>query len=113
MKHSTGKYLNDVLISIDRIKGYIADIEFEQYKKDDGLKDAVERRLSIIGEALFQIYRTGEELKVSYNRNIIALRHILVHDYDIVEDEVIWDIITIHLSILKKEVEIILEDNNK
>ncbi len=60
MKHSTGKYLNDVLISIDRIKGYIADIEFEQYKKDDGLKDAVERRLSIIGEALFQIYRTGE-----------------------------------------------------
>lgn len=114
MKHKTEKYLNDVLICIDRIKEYTKDVnDLEKYKNSQELKDAVERRLMIIGEAIFKSNQIDIEPKLSYYRNIIALRHILVHDYDIVEDEVIWDIIIIHLPLLKKEVEIILKDSNQ
>lgn len=38
----------------------------------------------------------------------IALRHILVHDYDLVEDDTVWVICKKHLPVLKKEAEMIL-----
>ncbi len=49
------KYLQDILDSIKVIEFHLAEIEsFSDYAKTIQLIDAVERRLAIIGEALWK-----------------------------------------------------------
>jgi len=52
MTNETRQLLLDALLSCRAIRGYTAEIDFAAYKRDDMVRDAVERRLGIIGEAL-------------------------------------------------------------
>ena len=71
--------------------------------------DAVERRLAIIGEALWKIDKINPDNNITDKRKIIGLRHILTHDYDLVSPDLIWKILSNNLSLLKKKVEEILK----
>ncbi len=51
--------------------------------------DAVERRLAIVGEALSKATKLNSDIIVSHQKKIIALRHIIIHDYDIVDSSTI------------------------
>jgi uncharacterized protein with HEPN domain len=68
------------------------------------LIDAVERRLSIVGEALWKLSKLNKDVKVTDQKKIIGLRHILVHDYDLIDDASIWKIVNNNLDILKEEI---------
>jgi hypothetical protein len=47
----------------------------EEYEKDMETTDADERRLAIIGEALFKAYKIEPEIQISNTKKIIVLRH--------------------------------------
>jgi uncharacterized protein with HEPN domain len=47
----------------------------------------VERGISIIGEALFKANKIEKDLAISNLKNIIGMRHIVIHDYDMIEVE--------------------------
>ena len=72
----------DMLESIELIKKYTSGLTFEQFNKDQLIKDAVVRNLSIIGEAANRI---PDDFKVKYNfiewKRIVGLRNIIIHDY--------------------------------
>ena len=103
------KYLEDIKLSIQDIEIYIVDISTSyQYQKYNKTKDAVERRLAIIGEALNKLNKIDNSISITNKTKIIGLRHILVHDYDLINPETIWQIVTKHLPLLKSEVENIL-----
>ena len=107
------KYLFDVLESIDIIKKHVSGIDtLSAYQNDLKTIDAVERRLSIIGEALNKAIRLNPDLKISNRNKIIGLRNLLVHDYDKSDDPTIWTVIQKHLPVLKGEVESLLKDYN-
>lgn len=111
MKHCIEKYLSDILLSMELVAQHINSVEnLEQYLQNDLVKDAVTRRLSIIGEALFQADKQYKNLAISNKERIIGLRHILVHDYDVVNDELIWSIVHTHLPRLMEETKAILEN---
>ena len=40
----------------------------------------------------------------------MGLRHILIHEYDLIEDATIWNIVHNNLSILKQEVIAIINE---
>ena len=85
MKPEVLKYLEDIRQSIEAIQRYTSDLSSaEEYANDEETIDAVERRLSIIGEALFKAEKLVANLPVSKKKMIIALRHILVHEYDLI-----------------------------
>lgn len=108
------KYLQDILLSIEAIEFHVRKINvFSEYEMDITVVDAVERRLGIIGEALYQINKRDKLITVNNKSKIISLRHILVHEYDLIEDVTIWNIILHHLPILKQEVESILKNLEK
>ncbi len=73
------------------------------------LFDAVCRRFGIIGEALYKANRLERNLSITDKDKIIGLRHIIVHDYDVVRVTDIWLIIKNQLPVLKSEIGEILK----
>ena len=109
MSPEARKFLHDIVESIDIVESYLCTVaQFEDYKGDLKTIDAVERRLAIIGEALWKADKSDKALAISNKAKIISLRHILIHDYDLIEDETIWVICKKHLPLLKAEVGILL-----
>lgn len=99
-------YLEDILLSIQKIEGFSLDSDSD----DLAIHDAILFNLQIIGEAVKQLPPEirDENPEVEW-RKIAGLRDIIVHQYFNISDELIEDILLQHLPKLKKKVEDILE----
>ncbi|MFN5170291.1 MAG: DUF86 domain-containing protein [Cyclobacteriaceae bacterium] len=103
------KYLSDILAAINRINDFIGSPkEFEKYQKSVMLRQAVERNIEIIGEALNSALKINPSLEISNARKIVDTRNRIIHGYDEVEDVVIWSILIKHLPILHAEIQKII-----
>lgn len=56
-------FVTDILEAIQKIEAYTRQIDFEEFMKDEKTKDAVLRKLEVIGEAVKNI---PERLKERY-----------------------------------------------
>lgn len=54
------------------------------------------------------LYEILPEIEITHARRIVQTRNQIIHQYEHVSDEVIWDIIQTHLPLLKKEIEVLL-----
>jgi uncharacterized protein with HEPN domain len=102
------KYLSDILVSIDRIEIVIVDLDFETYKQDFRTHLLIERLLSIIGEAAVQYEKLDSIEMLENNHKIKGLRNILIHNYDSIDPDLIWQLIKSDLPKLKNQVERLL-----
>ncbi len=85
MKHSIEKYLEDIRLSINDIEVYTISVNTPLYIESKQLLfDALCRRFAIIGEALYQADRINNTIQISDKEKIKGLRHIIVHNYDMV-----------------------------
>jgi uncharacterized protein with HEPN domain len=92
--------------SINSINEFIGERkDFHFFNNNKLLKSAVEREFSIIGEATNRIIKTNSSFQLKNARKIIGLRKIVVHAYDNISYELLWNIIVKDLPELKKEVE--------
>ncbi len=99
------KYLSDILMAIDLIENFIADTpDFEHYQKDLKTQSALERQLSIIGEALNKLLQIESDLSIQNDKQIIGFRNRLVHAYDSIDNAIVWVIVKRHLQELKLEI---------
>lgn len=105
MNPDLGKYFEDIILSINAIEHHIQNLNtLSDYQDDITVIDAVERRLAIIVEAMFKANKIDSFLKITDKQKIISLRHVLVHEYDLIEDSTIWNIVHKNLPLLKTEV---------
>lgn len=113
MQHDPEKYLYDMLSACDFLKQFTAAHTVDHYNNDRGFRSAVERELQIIGEAMLQLTKIAPELaqKITDYRNIIGFRHVLVHGYDSLNPQTVWDVIVIKLPILHTELQTLLGKN--
>lgn len=74
------------------------------------LRSAVERQFEIIGEALNKAGAAEASLaaQIPEFHRIIGLRHRLIHGYDNVDDEILWDVVQSKLGPLKAQVDAVL-----
>ena len=90
--------LFDVLEAARDIVSYLNGPTRDDYAKQSLLRAGVERKLEIIGEACRKI---SDEFRSAHPeipwRKIISTRHIVAHDYDQIDDEVIWRIATVYV----------------
>ena len=110
MQLEVKKLLEDIRLSATEISKFTAGKTLEDYMNDSLLRRGVEREFEIIGEALNRLFRiSADELKqISNYKHIISFRNILIHGYDIVEDPIVWDVITTDLPVLYDQVKILL-----
>ena len=102
MTEKEKKFLSDITYSIGLIENFTKEIKsFAEYEKDLKTKGAVERHLSIIGEAVNKFLKESNSNELKNASQIISLRNRLIHSYDNIDDSIIWSIVTRHLSPLK------------
>lgn len=84
------------------------------YAADRLLRQAVERNLEIVGEAVGRLGRDDPETatRLSEHERIVAFRNVLIHGYDLVDDEIVWDTIRAKLPLLLSEVEALLRERS-
>lgn len=109
-KRSPKPLILDMLHCIDRVDEYTRGQSFEDFLINGMVRDAVARNIQIIGEAAI---RMPSEFKAAHPEiewiKIIRSRHILTHEYDGVDERVIWRIITIYLPALRNDLQKILK----
>lgn len=88
------KRLEDAIDACERVQGFIKGIPTDTFLDSELLRSAVERQLEIIGEALNAASKEDESLVkiIPDLARIVGLRNRLIHGYDSVDAEIIWDI---------------------
>ena len=99
-------YLEHILNAISKIENYISDSDYEAFKNNNMMVDAVVRELEIIGEASNNL---SEEFKRDNPamplRNAIDMRNFLAHEYFGVNTKIVWETCKDDLVKLKEFVE--------
>lgn len=105
-------WLYDILNAIIEIESFLPGPrrDFDEFQADLKTKRAVERNIEIIGEAMSRILNKDGSIELSNSRKIVDTRNRIIHGYDSVSDDIIWGIILNHLSVLKTEVQNLLEE---
>jgi uncharacterized protein with HEPN domain len=105
MKHNIAKYLEDIRLSIADIESYVSGVStVSEIENNQMLFDALCRRFAIIGEAMYQADKLEPTIKITDKSKIKGLRHIIVHDYDLVRATDLFTITNRNLPVLKAEV---------
>ena len=103
--------LYDMLESARAAIEYCQERQREDLENNRMLADAVVRRIEVVGEAARGISQT---LQVAHPevawRAIMATRHIIVHEYDRIDFNIVWRIVVEHLPPLIQQIEMILSE---
>jgi len=103
------RHLEDVLDAIDKIEGFIGDIDLTAYRADEKTKAAVERKLQILTEA---IIRLEDELPGAYpeidQKAYRGMGNVLRYSYHRVNDNLVWSTVKEDLPELRDIVEKLL-----
>ena len=103
--------LEHILESINYIFEFSEGIEFEEFKSDMKLRFAIIKNLEIIGEASNMLTNEFREQNPETPwRELINLRHVLVHGYYQIKFELIWEIIQKDLPALKEQIQILYKN---
>ena len=108
MNRNQKKFLFDIAQSIDNIfNHHISGIEDEYaFANSITAVRAVEREFGIIGEACLILRKSG--LNILQHEKFINRRNALVHRYDSIKSQTLWQYIKYELPELKIEVENLL-----
>ena len=96
MERDPRAHLADILEASRNIQAFTAGRDRDDYVSDLMLRSAVERQFEIVGEALNRLSREDPTVaaRIPDVSRIVGFRNILVHGYDIVDDESVWTAIT-------------------
>lgn len=98
--------LLDILLAARLAVKFVAGWDFDRFAQDQMVQDAVIRRLEIIGEASRRI---SEGFKQEHPEipwpQMSGMRNKLIHEYDRVDIEVVWDVIMLNLPSLIVQLE--------
>jgi uncharacterized protein with HEPN domain len=110
MRLEAKKHLEDVRHAAVLLERFSAGKCVDDYRGDPMLSSAIERQFEVIGEALNRLLKLEPSLepRITDSRRIIDFRNVLIHAYDVVNEEVVWDILERKLPVLRKEVEKLL-----
>jgi uncharacterized protein with HEPN domain len=87
--------IHHILAAIEKIDRYTANMTFEQFAADERTIDAVIRNFLVIGEATRHVpdYVRASAPEIPW-RLMEGMRHVLVHGYDVVNLDTIWQTVT-------------------
>ncbi len=115
MRLEARKLLEDVRRAAELITAFVAGRRLDDYVADPFLRSAVERQFEVIGEALNRLVRSDPAVaeRISRISRIISFRNVLIHGYDLVDHEVVWDVVETQLPLLREQVQALLAEGEE
>ncbi len=112
MKKNNLVYVDDILSAIKKINKYCKNVKKDSFMKNELLMDAVVRNLEIIGEASSKLAASFKKKhgKVEW-RKIIGMRNRIIHAYDTVNFEIVWNVVKEDLPALKEKLKKIISSH--
>jgi uncharacterized protein with HEPN domain len=102
VKRSVRLRLHDILEAIEGIRETVAGIDFETYRNTWHIRRAVERGVEIISEARPHIPdKLKREYPHIYWQEIAAIGNLLRHEYQRVDDRIMWRVVERYLPELE------------
>lgn len=104
--------VNDIPSAIQKIEKYTDKLTYEDFIRNDLVKDAVVSNIEIIGEASNRIPADfkAQHDNIPWNK-LRGIRNRIVHDYYGVDHDIIWEIISKELNVLKTDLTQILNSD--
>lgn len=110
MQRDYETYFRDILDAIQNIGEYTRNLDFEDFRGNKLVRDAVIRNLEIIGEAAKSIPKEIRDMHPEVEwREIAGLRDKLIHGYSEVDLEIVWDVIVNELPGLKIKISALIK----
>lgn len=98
-----------MLLAISEIESYTLNVNIDTFLQSSMMRFASIKQIEIIGEAANGI---SEETKKNFSeiewQQVIGMRHVLVHEYFGVDNQLIWQVILNDIPKLKAKIEKIL-----
>jgi uncharacterized protein with HEPN domain len=114
MSVSPLEYLRHILDETKYLRDQAEGLSKEDFLNDETLKRAFVRSIEIIGEATKKI---PADFRDKYSdvewRAMAGMRDKLVHDYFVVDYDIVWDVVINKLAKLSKSIERILREESK
>jgi uncharacterized protein with HEPN domain len=105
--------LEHILDTIDKAIEFTKNVSFEEYQKNTILRFALVKCVEIVGEASYKLTNEFRAMHPEIEwRDIISMRHILVHGYYQTKDDVVWDTVQNHLPVLNEQIKTIYKKGN-
>ncbi len=99
------KRLRDILQAIDTIFEYIENHDMQTFVSDKKTYHAVIYNIMIIGEAAnmltFEFRENHAEMQW---RQITNMRNFLIHGYHNVEEDLVWEAVSVDLPIIREKI---------
>ena len=113
MQLDVRKYLYDIQQAAGLALQFTEGKTFAEYQQDSMLRLAVERALTIIGEALSQLAKLDSGLAAQFSeyQRIIAFRNVLIHAYAEIDDRIVWDVIEQKLPALHQQATCLIDQS--
>ena len=111
-RRSRETYLWDIADSCRAIVEFVHGRDLSDYEQDRMLRRAVERELSIVGEAVNQATRHFPDLETSIGpvRRIVGFRNRIIHEYAEIDPDIVWAIVQNEVPrLLEKSEELLRE----
>jgi uncharacterized protein with HEPN domain len=106
--------LLDIYQSAKIVTTYIEGVSMDAFLNNGQLQDAVTRRLSIIGEAANRVSSEGRILQPDIDWvGIRGLHNRLVHEYDEIDLQTVWQIAQREMSALISAIEPVLPSEDQ
>ena len=106
------KRLNDILQAIDLIFQYVEGLDMAAFVSDKKTYHAVIYNIMVIGEAAnmltFEFRETHPEVKW---RQVTNMRNFLIHGYHNVEEDLVWEAVTVDLPTIREHILKYLAEN--
>lgn len=113
MKSKEYMSLKKMIEYINKVLRYTEDCDFESFSSNEEKADATVFAVSQIGELVKNISKETMEKYPNIEWIIIKnLRNKIVHDYEGINLNLIWDIVKEDITQLKTDLEKILEENS-
>ena len=104
-------YVEDMLDAMDKAELLLEGITYEQFEADFRINFAVVRALEIVGEAA---KRLPPDLRREYPdipwKVMAGMRDRIVHGYDVVDLQIVWDVVKRDIPQVKPQIQKILAD---
>ena len=82
----------DMWLAARRAQAYVSDVSRAEFERNLMLQDAVAHQIQMIGEAASQISTEFQQSHADIPwRQIIGMRHRLVHDYNKIDVQRVWE----------------------